>query len=572
MNVKLLLLPLVLTACLAPPTHIAFGQKQKEHVKKTFVDDQQRLYLQASLPVYLFASTSSDGKNAIRLNSEETKEHANPMHFDGPGKHYLRHKDVHEHVEVTFEIYADAEAPKTTLSHENDRIFKAGGKTYSGKDLQITLKAKDDMSGVENIFYSINQGEYQTYNNPITLDQEKEYALSYYAVDNVGNAENPSSATFVVAKKAPISKLEIDGEQHKDVLSPRSTIKLSSSDEISGVHKIYYKIDDGPEKIYTAPVKISSLSEGEHTITYYAANNVLNKEEAKSYVFFLDKSAPLLTADVMGDSFIANGKEFFSGRSKLKLTAVDNKAGVDLIYYSVNGGEFKVYEAPFYLESSKAGLAVAYFAVDKVGNKSNNKIKGDGLSTTYMDLTGPNLSYAYQGPVFRTRDTTFISPKTKIILKGSDVESGIQKLSYSHNKKGETDYTEPFSIDQEGLHFIDYFGYDNVNNKNSSSFHLFVDKSGPEIFHQLSILPIGKKNVNGKELNVYSEHVVLFISATDAKVGFEKMFYSINGGPEKLWLGPIKEFQKGKDYTVKVRALDKLGNELISEFAFAIEG
>ena len=47
------------------------------------------------------------------------------------------------------------------------------------------------------------------------------------------------------------------------------------------------------------------------------------------------------------------------------------------------------------------------------------------------------------------------------------------------------------------------------------------------------------------------------------------MFYSINGNSEKLYSGLINNFTEGKDYLIKVRALDKLGNESSTDFEFA---
>jgi len=79
---------------------------------------------------------------------------------------------------------------------------------------------------------------------------------------------------------------------------------------------------------YGQPIKLSSLAEGEHTLTYFSVDKVNNNEEKKTHTFFLDKSAPRVISEVVGNTFIANGREYFSGRTKLKLVALDNKAGV----------------------------------------------------------------------------------------------------------------------------------------------------------------------------------------------------------------------------------------------------
>ena len=90
-----------------------------------------------------------------------------------------------------------------------------------------------------------------------------------------------------------------------------------------------------------------------------------------------------------------------------------------------------------------------------------------------------------------------------------------------------------------------------------------------EIYSRFSIFPIYQKKIEGKEMDIYPEHVVVFLSSTDQFAGFEKMFYSINGNSEKLYSGLINNFTEGKDYLIKVRALDKLGNESSTDFEFA---
>jgi hypothetical protein len=72
------------------------------------------------------------------------------------------------------------------------------------------------------------------------------------------------------------------------------------------------------------------------------------------------------------------------------------------------------------------------------------------------------------------------------------------------------------------------------------------------------------------KLETYPAHLVLFLSAVDKHAGYEKMFYSLNGGAEKLYTGLISGFKSGQKYVVKVRAQDKVGNETKTSFAFKI--
>ncbi|HEY8401225.1 MAG TPA: chitobiase/beta-hexosaminidase C-terminal domain-containing protein [Cytophagaceae bacterium] len=545
------------------------AQQPLTHKKKIYIDKNKRLYVQDSLPVYLFLSTSPDGKDAVQLQSETTPKYVNPMHFDGHGKHNLIHKDYEHEVEITFEVYSDGLPPKSACTPSDGQVFVKNNKKFASGKLKINLSASDDMSGVENIYYSINGSEFTIYNGPITADKEQEYNIKYYAVDNVGNVEKIKSETYIVDLSSPTSTHHVKGDIIDNIVSERARIELSSEDQLTGVGKIYYSIDGGTEKLYSSPILLHTLSEGEHTIKYYGVDNLNNKENIKEYTFYLDKTGPIVAEEILGDRFIANGKEFSSGRTKIKLTAVDNKAGIKAVYYSINGGEFQLYTEPFYVPNKSGALIIRSYAVDNVMNKSINSEQTESrINASYIDLTGPELEYTFKGPLFTTRDTTFISSKTQIQLKGKDLESGLYKITYNLNKKGEKDYVDGFIIEEQGTHVIDFFGYDNVNNSNKSNFYFFVDNTGPQIYTHFSILPIGK-NINA---DVYPAHVGLFLSATDAYVGYEKMYYSINDGPEVLYTGMINKFQKGKSYKLKIRALDKLGNETVQDLYFETEG
>ena len=103
---------------------------------------------------------------------------------------------------------------------------------------------------------------------------------------------------------------------------------------------------------------------------FYATDNVGNVEQSQKYNFYLDKTPPVLIDELLGDTYFVNGKEYTSGRSKLKLTAIDNKAGVKEIYYTTNGKFYQLYTEPFYLPSVAGAMQINFYAVDNVSNKT----------------------------------------------------------------------------------------------------------------------------------------------------------------------------------------------------------
>ncbi|MCK4663410.1 MAG: hypothetical protein KAT68_11130 [Bacteroidales bacterium] len=549
--------------------------------KEIYRAEDGKLYVQKSLPIYLWLANSPDeNADMTLLKSDTSKIYTNPLYLDEEGLNSFRSpwavdtitkQRIYPRKQIIFEVYADSRSPYTTVSYGKANSFRRANQYYYDNGLTISLSSKDALSGVKHIYISMNENDFTVYNDTLMFTEEKEYTIKYYAVDNVGNVERLKIRKFKVDITNPVTELIIKGDKYENIISGRSSVVLKANDAISGVSRTYYSLDSGKEKIYKYPIKAYSLSEGEHIISYYSVDNVKNKENIKTYTFFIDKTPPILVEEILGNSFVTNGREYSSGRTKLKLTAVDNKAGIQGIYYSLNKEKYQQYDQPFYLSSVSGSLAVVSYAVDNVNNKSISGEKSTKNRASYVDLTGPVLKYDFDGPLFTSRDTIFINHSTKINLKAIDNESGLNKIIYSIDNGNEEEYSNSFTIEQEGVHRINYTGFDNVNNTNINDFTVMIDNKGPKLYSRFSILPIEKKEIDGINIDVYSSHVVLFLSATDAHVPIDKIYYSTEDGKEKLFTGLVDGFKRGKVYDMKIKAKDKLGNQSEDIIHFAID-
>lgn len=560
---------------------VAHPQEKPKHEPKVYVSPEDKMFWPKDMPVYVRLSSSpDDGDAGYLMRSESTAQYADPYYFDTEGVNYIRTRHaidkktgmpVYPPTEVVWEVYRDGTPPVTEIAYNKIRFLRQKGKVHATPGLEAVLSSADAMSGVESIFYSLDQAPYAPYKSPLVFSEEKEYLLKFYAVDNVGNAEEEKSVSIIIDNTPPKSAHSFAGDVKDGTVSGRAILELTSDDSLTGVKAIYYRIDDQPEKTYDKPVHLSTLPEGEHSIAYYGMDHLDRQEQERIVHFFIDNTPPIITSDLLGDNFISGGKEYSSGRTRVKLTAIDNKAGVNKIYYSINGGEPQEYDSPFFLSGAQGSQKINYYAVDHVGNKSSSAIGSENISTPYLDLTGPELSYNIIGPRFTARDTLFVSDKSKIDLRAIDPESGLQRIVYKINQSEEILYDEPFSVDREGLCQIVFYGYDNVNNSSKYNFSLVVDKKAPEIFPVLSGGAIGTRTSEYGALGIYPAYSVLFLAATDSVAGFEKLHYSINGGKENEYLSPLKGFVKGTLYQIMVSADDKVGNKKISELKFYIE-
>jgi len=571
---KTLLLFLLLTpSCL-------FAQEQLEHEKKIYQSPEGKLYINKDLPVYLSISTSpdEDGKS-YRLKSEDSKEYTNPMYFDTDGINTIRSpwkvdpetkKYVYPKEEIIFEVYADSKAPKTDISINTNDVHKADNKIFLGKKTTVSFEKYDAISGVNKIFYSIDGEPYKKYKEPINIEKEKAYKIKYYGVDNVGNVEEPKKAHLVLDLTPPKTSHKIEGDKHENIISGRSEIILIPKDNLSNIKQTYYSINNGNPKPYDASIKAKYLNEGEYKITYYSVDQVKNEEQENTFNFYVDKTPPRVVDELIGNTYIAQGKEYLSGRNKLKLISMDNKAGVKEIRYSVNDGAFEVYENPFRLSAS-GRLKIQALAIDNVNNKKRTEILSNSSSRSHVDLSGPNINHGFDGPSFTSKDTTYITKDTKLKISGNDNQSGFKKITYNINGGEEKDYNSPFSLEEEGIYKLSFTGYDNLDNTNTKNILCLVDNSGPDLYHRFSINTENSKTIEEKKIPSYPEHVVLFLSATDHFVGLDKLYYSLNNSDMKLYRSLIEGFNEETLYKLDMVAYDKLGNKKEKTTKFYID-
>ncbi len=557
------------------------AQPTLNHVKKYYKSNDGKLYYNKHLPVYVYISPEPDGKGEmIQLQSDSTKKYANPMYLDTEGINTFRSPSAVDTVtkeivypmhDVIFEVYADGDAPHSKHKLNNANPYYKGNEIILGKGCSLEISSTDKTSGVDKLLVSIDSNGYNEYNNEIKLTDEKHYSINYYSVDNVGNVEKVQSANYTVDIQSPTTEINIEGDKFENTISGNTKITLQTTDNIAGVAQLKYSIDGKEYKNYTSPIYSKYLSEGEHTIQYYAVDNVGNEEKVKEYSFFIDKTPPVLVDEIMGNSYTVNGREYSSGRSKLKLTAIDNKAGVKEIKYSINNEPYMDYDKPFYLTSISGSLSVVSYAIDNVGNKSVASEKTTKSKVAYVDLSGPEIKYTFEGKYFQTYEATYINKDTKIKLSAYDSEAGLKYIAYTINNGAEISYEKPFSIEEGGHKEVNIYAYDNLDNSNRERTDFIVDNIGPDIYYRYSVLPMGKQVSGQDSIDVYPSHVVVFLSATDEKIAIDKIYYSVNGGEDKLYTGIVEGFKKGNIYSIDVKAYDKLGNVNTQTIKFATD-
>lgn len=190
--------------------------------------------------------------------------------------------------EATKTFVVDLSAPETKVIPKIEPYLSEDGKLYTNKDNTFLIDPEDRYSGVENLFVSINNSSYQSFDSKIniTFKEERIYKIKYYATDKVGNTEEEKTYQIIIDNTPPESTISADLINENFEVIPETLFTIQSTDKgkyPSGLATVEYRIDEEAFKEYT-PFMLKGKENGIHTITYRATDNAGNIEEQKTFV------------------------------------------------------------------------------------------------------------------------------------------------------------------------------------------------------------------------------------------------------------------------------------------------
>ncbi|MCP4752048.1 MAG: hypothetical protein GY866_14225 [Proteobacteria bacterium] len=538
-----------------------------------YVNPDGKIFVKSKTPIYLRMSTSDD-KSApgYLLRNQGSLDASQPVKsftFEGHGRHSILHAADHRTPQKrkglhVFNVYDDGKSPRVKISVSKAPWVYNGNVNIYGKPVNITMQVKDEDSGVFSAYQSLNSDSFSAYDQSLVLDQEIDYKLQYYAVDNVGNQSKTRMRLYSLDFTPPSSDHKILGSHMavngEEVLSPRARIGLKSTDMKAGVKQTRYRFK-GKRGIYKQkPLDMKGLKDGTHEIIYGAEDRVKNAESNQTFSFYLDRIPPVASYTLLGDQYRKGKTAYVSSRTTVELTAVDNKAGVKRISYYRGSEKARLYSEPFHFRKRNGKASASYNSRDNVLNLSKTETQN-----VVVDITAPKVKAKFKGEHYYSRKTHYVRMTTEITLPTTDNLSGIQSVSYVLDENPEMSDRKPFTISTEGSHTLVYRALDNVNNRTKDrTLTVFVDEKAPEIFHHFSVNPTIPDD------QVYPLKSLLYLAATDKQAGVRTIYYRLNKGKELRYKKPLS-FKRRKDYTIKVRSIDNVGNVSTSEIQFKIQ-
>ena len=256
---------------------------------------------------------------------------------------------------------------------------------WYSSDINVSLNATDDQSGVDKTLYKINNGDWSQYTNSFELPNEGINTIEYKSIDKAGNEEAIKTEVVKIDKTEPVTAAS---DVPANWTSKDVSITVSTTDENSGIAKTEYRINNDDWTEYNGP--INSLTEGKNVVDYRSIDNAGNVEETKSIEVKIDKTAP--TLNVSFDQSVITDKNHqlvpinasveaddnLSGVASYELVSIvsnqqDNGKGSGNTTQDIQGAEFGTSDLNFLVraERSDSGdrvYTVTYKATDNAGN------------------------------------------------------------------------------------------------------------------------------------------------------------------------------------------------------------
>lgn len=335
---------------------------------------------------------------------------------------------------------------------------------------------------------------------PVTKDgvESIDYATIEVEIDE------PSDIT------APVTVAETNKEWSKEDVS----VKLTATDDVSGVKSTYYSINHSE---FVEGTELTINQEGINTVSFYSVDNAGNVEEVKTVDVKIDKQAP--------ETVINASAYWYKDKVDLELTAADNLSGVKASYYSIDNAAFAE-GTQFSIE--EAGVhTVSFYSVDNVGNVEEAR-----TVEVKIDKQAPKTTA-------EKKDNQLVE------LTATDDLSGVQATYYSINGADFKEGTS-FVADQEGVNKVTFYSIDKAGNfEEPQTIEVVVDKTAPV-------------TVSNVQDQWYTEDIYVELTASDELSGVKATYHSIDGAV--LTEGTSFTIASEGIHSVAFNSVDNAGN------------
>lgn len=228
-------------------------------------------------------------------------------------------------------------------------------------------------------------------------------------------------------------------------------------------------------------------------------------------------------------------------------------------------------DGSYLLHDPKDTEAAVPFYLDGPGRHSINHPGALGKAGTtmhvYADGKGPTTTASLSGAdVYKSNGHTYYGKGLKVSIESTDDMTGVQQTYVARDDTVFTLYQAPFMLSFERQYQIRYYGVDNVGNSESISEITFTVDATPPIIN----VRFSNAGSGSEDRSVYPVGTKVEMEAVDTLSGLGRLAYAVNSDPEQVFTQSVS-FDTAGDYTVVVRASDRVGNSENQLLRFSIQ-
>ncbi|MBU2574626.1 MAG: hypothetical protein KKH28_11175, partial [Elusimicrobia bacterium] len=282
------------------------------------------------------------------------------------------------------------------LPPETATVFggAAGADGWHVSPVETTLVSADALSGVKEIYYSLDVATYTLYTSHFTIAPEGGHSLKYYAADFLGNTETEKSGIVKIDLSSPTILASVAPAPNAYGWSSGPVgVMFTGSDTVSGL------------AFCSSSATVSG--EGARRQVSGACFDNAGLSSTRAVSVSIDTTPPSI---LYAQSPPANEYSWNGGDVTLKFTCADNLSGI------------KSCPADIVLSAEGVNISTSARAFDYADNSKTVSISGINI-----DKTLPVSTAALSG----TYKNGWYSSPVNITLTSTDSLSGIEKTGYS---------------------------------------------------------------------------------------------------------------------------------------------
>lgn len=534
--------------------------------------ESARLIGPLSENVYIFISDSPEADGMQLLLSDTPQPQGAARQLPAEGRQHIR-MDIGTG-EMQFQLTTDGTPPQTRLQPSETPQAQSEEGIIFNTDVRFRLQSSDNIAGLEDLFYSIDGQEYQSYGEELSgFVAQKAYVLRYYAIDRAGNKEPVQEFGFTIDATPPRSRLELLSDFSGSTVSPQTRWAIRSKDNIAGVDTVYFRFNDEAQwQAYEGPLAFSTFVTGERItentlqqLHYYAVDEVGNAETPRQFSFRLQTRPPELSYSWRGAVVERDEVYIAHPDARLQLYATPGNVPVRTLRYGFSTNAMQLYDDKAALQLPRGGTGRIFFeAEDETGNVSRMH-RLDFLS----DAIPPRTRHRLSGPLLESRTGLVLGPGHELRLEAQDEGAGVAQTRLRINEGGWQSYRDAITLGQSGSYTLSYASADAVGNEEQPRRLSFrVDVTPPDIDVIYSRPPLQRRNDGVIRL---APGTAIAANATDRHTEISTLHYSIDDGPRQQYAGPLREWPENTVFSLHLVATDLAGNTARQHLRFIVE-